>query len=76
LSADDLPGVKKTGLASPCVRNCCLDGQDICLGCGRSLGEILEWAAADDARRRSICAVAAERVQARRARGASAEHLP
>lgn len=28
---------------SPCIRHCCLDEQDICLGCHRSLSEIMEW---------------------------------
>lgn len=28
---------------SPCVRNCCLDENDICIGCLRSLSEILNW---------------------------------
>lgn len=28
---------------SPCIRQCCLNEQDICLGCGRSLQEILDW---------------------------------
>jgi len=28
---------------SPCVRNCCLNEQDICLGCFRSLDEIRHW---------------------------------
>ncbi|WP_090198386.1 DUF1289 domain-containing protein [Pseudomonas pohangensis] len=59
--------------ASPCVRNCCLDDEDICLGCGRSLGEILEWSAAGDARRRAIRAIAAARRQPVAARGRSAE---
>ncbi len=30
-------------ISSPCVRNCCLDEQDICLGCWRSIDEILGW---------------------------------
>ncbi|HAW92777.1 MULTISPECIES: DUF1289 domain-containing protein [unclassified Arsukibacterium] len=30
-------------IISPCVRNCCLDQQDCCLGCGRLLTEILQW---------------------------------
>jgi len=30
-------------LSSPCIRNCCLDKQDICLGCFRSLDEIMQW---------------------------------
>lgn len=32
---------------SPCVRNCCLNDDDICLGCFRSLDEIRNWAGAD-----------------------------
>ncbi|WP_297529133.1 DUF1289 domain-containing protein [Thiohalobacter sp.] len=50
---------------SPCVRNCCLDRNDICLGCGRALEEIIEWGGADDVRRRVILAQAARRLRAR-----------
>jgi predicted Fe-S protein YdhL (DUF1289 family) len=28
---------------SPCVRNCCLDENDICLGCFRYIDEIVTW---------------------------------
>lgn len=28
---------------SPCVRNCCLDADDICMGCLRTLDEIKDW---------------------------------
>ena len=30
-------------IASPCIRNCCLNEKDICLGCFRSIDEILMW---------------------------------
>lgn len=30
-------------IESPCVRHCCLDENDICLGCHRSLEEIKQW---------------------------------
>ncbi|ABM25356.1 MULTISPECIES: DUF1289 domain-containing protein [Shewanella] len=30
-------------LSNPCVRNCCLNEQDVCLGCFRHLDEILAW---------------------------------
>ncbi|MDF3195402.1 DUF1289 domain-containing protein [Pseudomonas sp. 1928-m] len=50
-------------VASPCRRQCCLDGQDICLGCGRTLQEILDWGNADMARKRAICAAAEARLQ-------------
>jgi predicted Fe-S protein YdhL (DUF1289 family) len=30
-------------VTSPCVRNCCLNNDDICLGCFRHINEILAW---------------------------------
>lgn len=48
---------------SPCVRNCCLDERDVCLGCGRSLDEIRNWSEAGDPERLGIL----ERAKARRA---------
>lgn len=50
-----------TPIDSPCVRNCCLDDQDICLGCGRSLREITCWSAANNADKLVILAAAEER---------------
>lgn len=29
--------------SSPCIRKCCLDENDVCVGCFRSLSEILAW---------------------------------
>ena len=53
-------------LESPCRRQCCLDEHDQCLGCGRTLQEILDWGAADNARRRQIAAAAEQRLRQRR----------
>lgn len=41
-------------IPSPCIRQCCLDDDDMCLGCFRLLSEITGWGAADDATRRHI----------------------
>lgn len=30
----------------PCVRNCCLDENDVCMGCFRHVNEITAWQAA------------------------------
>lgn len=38
-------------ISSPCIRNCCLDNEDVCLGCFRSLPEIIGWTDADNAAR-------------------------
>ncbi|MBA6234313.1 MULTISPECIES: DUF1289 domain-containing protein [unclassified Colwellia] len=34
---------KNTNVASPCTRNCCLNTDDVCLGCFRHINEILAW---------------------------------
>ena len=52
-------------VASPCVRNCCLDDQDVCLGCARTVDEITAWGGASDGERRRILANAARRRDTR-----------
>jgi predicted Fe-S protein YdhL (DUF1289 family) len=59
-------------LASPCVRNCCLDDDNVCLGCGRSLDEIVSWSGAADAEKRAILERSRARAAERRARLESA----
>ena len=39
---------------SPCVSNCCLDEEDICLGCFRHIDEITGWHSADTKQRLDI----------------------
>ena len=39
---------------SPCIRLCSLDRQDICVGCGRTIHEIVAWNRVDDDERRRI----------------------
>ena len=50
---------------NPCVRNCCLDDKNICMGCGRSLTEILEWHHADYSRQQQINIAAKNRLAQR-----------
>jgi predicted Fe-S protein YdhL (DUF1289 family) len=35
--------ILKDPLISPCIRNCQLDDNDICIGCHRSLDEVKSW---------------------------------
>ncbi|WP_250654932.1 DUF1289 domain-containing protein [Alkalimarinus coralli] len=51
--------------SNPCVRNCCLDEQDICLGCFRSLDEILAWRKLTEEQRRAVMLEAKKRREAR-----------
>lgn len=50
---------------APCVRNCCLDEHDVCLGCGRHFDEIRQWHDLSVEQRRELLEVAAQRRQAR-----------
>jgi predicted Fe-S protein YdhL (DUF1289 family) len=56
-------------LASPCVRNCCLDDDNVCMGCGRSLQDIVAWGTASDADKAAILARSREWLRARERRG-------
>ena len=44
----DLTTSSSSSIESPCIRNCCLNDDDICLGCGRSLREITSWSTASE----------------------------
>lgn len=57
--ADDIP--------SPCVRNCCLDNAEICLGCFRSLTEILLWNRATQIQKQEILTQSRSRKDSREA---------
>ncbi len=46
---------------SPCVRRCCLSDDDVCLGCFRTLTEILNWLKSSDDERREVRRLASER---------------
>jgi len=41
-------------IVSPCVRNCCLNEEDVCLGCFRSIDEILQWKEASEQQKQRI----------------------
>lgn len=52
-------------LQSPCVRNCCLDEQDVCLGCGRTLAEIRAWSSLSERERQQVLDLCEERKRQR-----------
>lgn len=51
--------------ASPCIRHCCLDLRDVCVGCGRSIDEITGWQRSSDDEKRAILARCQQRLQQR-----------
>jgi monothiol glutaredoxin len=48
-------------VASPCIRVCTLDDDDICIGCGRSVVEICAWASMAAGEQQQVLAVSAAR---------------
>ncbi len=58
----------RPGVASPCIRSCCLDDEDVCLGCGRSLEEIVAWNEASDTEKAAIVERGRERIARRERR--------
>ncbi len=50
-------------IVSPCVRVCAVDGaRGMCVGCGRTLKEIVQWTAFTPAERETIMASLPERL--------------
>jgi predicted Fe-S protein YdhL (DUF1289 family) len=57
-------------IKTPCVKVCVVDGQtNNCLGCGRTLGEIAQWARFSDAERDAVLALLPARIEALKAAG-------
>jgi predicted Fe-S protein YdhL (DUF1289 family) len=46
---------------SPCVRNCCLDEHDICVGCYRHIEEIIGWRSKSESQKVDILLLCAQR---------------
>ncbi len=57
-------------IKTPCVKVCVVDGQtNNCLGCGRTLGEIAQWARFSDDQRDAVMASLPARIEALKAAG-------
>ena len=61
------PPAKPT-VDAPCVRNCCLDEDDICMGCGRTFKEIQQWHGMSAEQRGALLSIAERRRTARQQR--------
>ena len=51
---DDNASKNNEEISSPCIRNCCLNNEDICLGCFRHLNEITGWQSASNEKKSAI----------------------
>ena len=51
-------------IKSPCMSLCCLDEEDICIGCHRSVKEITGWGRMNNQERKAVMLKVVEREQA------------
>ncbi|MEL7312950.1 MAG: DUF1289 domain-containing protein [Pseudomonadota bacterium] len=58
-----------TKAQSPCISVCTLDDSDICMGCFRSLDEIIDWTMLDEAGKLQVLENVAQRAAERRKTG-------
>jgi uncharacterized protein len=57
------PAIDNSHVASPCVRHCCLDSEDLCIGCGRYLAEITSWMQLSPDQKKSVINDAKQRLE-------------
>lgn len=57
------PAASNASVASPCVRQCCLNEQDMCVGCGRYLLEITGWLNFTDEEKMTVVLNAQQRLE-------------
>jgi predicted Fe-S protein YdhL (DUF1289 family) len=50
-------------IESPCIRQCTLDEKDVCVGCYRTLQDILNWQASTQEQKVDIVAKSKQRKQ-------------
>lgn len=50
-------------IESPCIRNCCLNKMDVCIGCGRTLEEIKGWQVATNSEKIVILEKSSKRIK-------------
>ena len=53
-------------VASPCIKVCVLDAQQVCVGCGRTLEEIAQWSGMSEEQRGQVV----DRARQRRSQAA------
>jgi uncharacterized protein len=63
-------GTMHQPIKTPCIKVCVVDGASgYCLGCGRTLGEIAQWARFSDEQRDDIMQLLPPRIDALKAAG-------
>ena len=59
------PEPSEKPVASPCVSICALDETDVCIGCQRTVDEIIRWSRLNNDERRAVLQRCHERARER-----------
>ncbi len=59
----NLPNNART--QSPCIGQCCLDEQDLCVGCFRTMDQIVTWATMSNEQRDAVLVECKKRKEIR-----------
>ena len=54
---------KVKDVASPCISHCCLNEDDVCLGCFRNIDEIMTWRKLDVVAKKAVLNQCRQRQQ-------------
>ena len=65
----DVPATPPAPIKTPCIKVCAVSGQTgLCIGCGRTLGEIASWGGISEEERQRIMAELPARMAAQPSR--------
>lgn len=54
-------GVLSMNINKPCIRQCCLNEEDVCLGCFRTFDDMLQWNKSSSEEKMKMLEMAKER---------------
>ncbi len=54
-------GVLSMNINKPCIRQCCLNEEDVCLGCFRTFDDMLQWNKSSSEEKMKMLKMAKER---------------
>ncbi|MGB1197926.1 MAG: DUF1289 domain-containing protein [Thalassotalea sp.] len=61
MSTNNIPVIETPPNLSPCISKCCLDPEDVCVGCFRHVEEIRAWRKLDEAGQKNILRLCEQR---------------
>jgi len=54
---------QKPSIEKPCIRQCCLNEEDVCVGCFRTFEDMGKWHKASDEEKKEMLRLASQRKE-------------